>query len=145
MTISERETVREALAGLLAAEMIGEGKPLQAVYPYLVGDFGGQSPVLVLGSAGTQRVLTTKRVQTTTLYVHAHVFVLYADGSWTEADTEALLDTIEAGVAAVVQANRTGAAWNFLTYADRSRTDAVTVGGAEYRREIIPLAMEVYS
>jgi len=101
--------------------------------------------VLVLGSAGAQRAQGTKRVQGALLYVDVHVFVLYADGAWREAHTEAMLDTIEAGVAAVVHNNQHGAAWNHLRYADRSHTDAVTIGGQEYRREVIPLVMEVYA
>ena len=53
MTITNRETVRDALGTLLSAALVGTGKPAQAFYGYMVGDFAGQSPVVVLTSSGT--------------------------------------------------------------------------------------------
>lgn len=143
--MTERKAARQALATLLESALTGTGKAAQAVYGYLVGDFAGQSPVVVVASSGTARPQMSKRASSARYYVDVYVFVLYSDqGSWSEEDTEDMLDDLEADVAAVVAANRNTSNWAFIEQAERSRTDAVLVGGLEYRRETIPLVMEVY-
>lgn len=143
MTTS-RQTVRTGLATLLATELVGSGLPVQAVYSYLVGDFGGQSPVVVVASSGTKRKALTKSAQAGTMLLDVFVFVLYSDGaSWSEEDAEASLDEIEELTASVIRANRTTDAWSFIDYDDRSRTDSVVIGGLNYRRERITVAVEV--
>ena len=147
MSSVSRRTARETLAALLAAELVGSGKPAAAVYDYLVGDFAGQSPVVVVASGPMLRLRDSMgpcyRSQFNLL---VYVFVAYSDpgGTWTEADAEDAIDAIEAAVADVVLANsRSSGAWDRLTHEEPTELDSVTIGGAEYRREIITLQVEV--
>ena len=52
-----RETARDALAALLETALVGSGLPAQAVYNYQIGDFQGQSPVVVVSSGPSERVV----------------------------------------------------------------------------------------
>ncbi len=142
---TSRATVRQALAGLLEAALVGSGKPAQAVYGYQVGDFAGQSPVVVVASGPMER---TRRGfgpcwhSKATLLVY--VFVAYAAaGGWTEEDAEDALDAIEAAIADVVLANSSNATWDGLTYEEPTEPDGIAIGGVEYRREVIRLRCEV--
>jgi hypothetical protein len=74
-----------------------------------------------------------------------HVFVLYSDeGTWGEDDAEDALDSIEAKIADVVQANMSNSGvWSRVRYAEPTLTDGVEIGGIEYRREVITLEFEV--
>jgi len=148
---ANRETVRDAVAALLESELTGTGNPVQAVYAYQVGDFGGRSPVVVVSSAGSERPAMTFSGNRATFYLNVHVFVLYSDeGDWGEDDAEDRLDWIEKEIAAVVDANRGPTDdWQQLAYgeltaeAGRSRCGSVAVGGLEYRTELVPLRVEV--
>lgn len=142
-----RELARDALAALIDAALAGSGKPVQAVYGYLVSDLAGQSPVVCVTSAGSRRVSLTGMGSRAEFLLRVDVFVLYNDqAGWTEADAEDRLDEIEAGIASLVDANQTRAPWAALTYAEPSnRTQAVAVvGGESYAWEQITLRAEVY-
>lgn len=140
MSIS-RETARDALAALLDTALVGAGLPAQAVYGYQIGDFEGQSPVVVVSSGPSERIVAGMAgcwFTTHTLFVH--VFVLYSDeGSWGEDDAEDALDTIEASIADVVLANQRTAAWDNLRYGEPTLPGAVEIAGVEYRTEAITL------
>ncbi|HSN78207.1 MAG TPA: hypothetical protein VL334_24310 [Anaerolineae bacterium] len=144
---SNRETARDALAALIDTAMVGTGKPVEAVYHYLVSDLAGQSPVVCVTSAGSLRVPLTRFGSRAEFLLRVDVFVLYNDqGGWTEADAEDRLDLIEATLATLVDANQQTAPWQALSYAEpSSRTQAVTVlGGESYAWEAITLRAEVY-
>jgi hypothetical protein len=141
-----RKAVRDGVTGLLAAALVGEGKPAQAVYGYQVGDFEGQSPVVVVTSgpmARTRRGIGACWHSAATLLVF--VFVAYADAAagWSEADAEDALDAIEALIADVVLVNGSSGTWHGLTYAEATEPDGVEIGGVGYRREVIRLRCEV--
>jgi hypothetical protein len=141
---TSRETVRDALTTLLQTALVGSGKPAQAVYGYQVGDFGGQSPVVVVTSGPVERMrrgLGACWHTTATLMVY--VFVAYAATGWTEANAEDALDTIEALIADVVLANGSTANWNGMVYDGPTQVDGLAIGGVEYRREVIELRCEV--
>lgn len=146
MASVSRETVRDGVAALLGAALVGEGKPAAAVYGYQVGDFEGQSPVVVVSSGPMER---TRRGfggcwhSAVTLLVY--VFVVYADvdSGWGEAEAEDALDAIEVLIADTVLANSSTAAWNGLTFDGPSAVDGVEIGGVEYRREVLRLRCEV--
>jgi hypothetical protein len=143
MTTTSRKSAREHLAGQLTGALVGTGKPAQAVYAYRVGDFQGQSPVVVVSSGGTLRerftFKNTRPVYTFTI----HVFVLYADeaGTWTEQDAEDALDDIEEIIASTIQANQKSPYWETISFDAPSQTAGVMVGGKEYRTEVITVRM----
>lgn len=143
---SNRETARDALAALISTAMVGTSKPVQAVYNYLVSDLAGQSPVVCVTGAGTERVPLTRFGSRAVFLLHVDVFVLYADqDGWTAADAEDRLDLIESTLAGLVDANQVYTPWVALSYAEAtSRTQAVAVvGGESYAWEQITLRAEV--
>jgi hypothetical protein len=147
MSITNRETVRDALGTLLSAALVGTGKPSQAFYGYMVGDFAGQSPVVVLTSAGTdpeQRAVTSR--QKNDFYFTIFTFTLYAQAgsSYGEDDVEDLVDLLEKTIRETVADNRSTASWAFIEYEGRSTVDTVLVAGEEYRREAIPIRIKAY-
>jgi len=144
---ANRETARDALAALINTAMVGTGKPVQAVYAYLVSDLAGQSPVVCVTSAGTLRVPLTAIGSRAEFLLRVDVFVLYNDqDGWSEADAEDRLDLIEATLATLVDANQRSTPWEALSYAEpTNRTQAVTVvGGESYAWEQITLRAEVF-
>lgn len=149
MTVANRETVRDKLAELLFAAMVGSGKPAQAGFGYQVGDFRDKAPVTVVFSGPIRR--ERQRFgdcyrNWITLYVHN--FVRYADpvSGWTEADAEDTIDLMEKTVAeTVLNNNSVPGYWSQCRYAPDEATliGGVDIGGVEYRREIIPIECEV--
>lgn len=139
-----RAETREALGAGLRANV----PSAQVVYTSQVSSFGGQSPVLVLTSAGSARNRQTLAGQGAEYRFNLHVLVLYSDAAsgWTEADAENALDAIEAEVATFVAANaRGGANWSGLAYADPTDArDPAVIDGSEYRHEVIPLVVYHY-
>lgn len=148
MTITNRETVRDALGTLLSAALVGTGKPAQAFYGYMVGDFGSKSPVVVLTSSGTeseQRAVTSRAKNS--FYFIIFTFTLYAQAGTTygEDDSEDLVDLLEKTIRETIDdSNRSNSSWAFIEYDGRSTVDTVMVAGEEYRREAIPVRIEVY-
>lgn len=149
MSATNRETVRDALYTLLNAALVGAGLPCQAMYGYLVNDFGGQSPVAVLSSRGSERDydVLSDTYESVSFWLDFWAFVLYTDpeSSWSEADAEDRLDLIEKTVADTLAANSTtNANWEDLQM-ERSIVDTVVSdGGIPYRRELIPIRVVVY-
>lgn len=140
-----RETVRKAFASVLQATLVSGGLA-QAVYGYQVGDFGGQSPVVVVASGPIlreRRSLGPCYHTTATLMVY--VFVAYADqaSGWTEADAEDRIDAIEVSVADALLANTSTINWSDGRYVQPTQLDGVEIGGKEYRRELITIEMEI--
>jgi hypothetical protein len=141
----DRKTVREAFAALLAAALVGDGKPVEAVYAYQVSDFQGKSPVVFITSAGSFRRNPERSTRSTSIaYFDVNVMVLYSDSDadWTEQDSEDCLDLIEKSVAQIVANNGRDDAlpWMELDFSARSEVTSVVIGGKDYSWEIIPLA-----
>lgn len=143
---ANRETVRDALATLLQAALVGSGKPVQAVYNYRTGDFAGASPVVSVFSHGADRRRLTARGSRARFFLQVDIFVVYAleDGTWTEAQAEDALDAVELLIAGVVDANQVTAYWGALDYVMESTRYDVAIGGIEYIQEAILLVAEVY-
>jgi hypothetical protein len=140
-----RETVRDAMATLLETALVGTGLPVQAVYNYRPGDFGGQSPVVVVSSSGSERPRFTAAGGRTTVFLQVDAFVLYSDeDTWGEDEAEDRIDLIETTIAETVHANQYTTNWEAADYAARSERIDVEIGGLEYVREMIPLRVEVY-
>lgn len=144
MTVSNRETARDALTALLSAALTGTSGIVQEVYGYRVADFAGKSPVVVVSSAGSQRKRRTMQGSGNTVYLQVDTFVLYADGdTWGEDDAEDRLDAIEAAIAGVISDNENATNWYSLRQDGRSNRVDVPVGGVEYAREVTVVAAEV--
>ena len=154
-----RKQVREAFAGLLAAELVGDGKPLKAVYAYRVGDFNGQTPVAALGAGGTERTKLTTRGSRKAYLLDLFIFVLYAlldeaghlvldeaqQPVWDEQDAEDMLDLLEEQVGALVDGLGSHRPyWQSVAYGAPTQPEVVTLGGLPYYLEIVPLRFEVF-
>lgn len=147
MTIANRETGRDALVTLLSTALVGTGKPAQAVYGYLKGDFGTESPVVVVTSSGSspdQRAVTSR--QENEFYFTIYTFTAYAIAgtTWGEDDTEDRVDLLEKTIRETLAGNRSTANWAFIEYDGRSTVDTVLISGVEYKREAIPIVMRIY-
>lgn len=143
MISGSRKEARAHLAGQLAGALVGAGKPAQAVYDYRVGDFQGQSPVVVVSSGGSNRERFTFRGTKPSFELTIHVFVLYADeaGTWTEENAEDALDDIEEVIAETLTANQRTNYWEAISFVEPSQTGSVMVGGKEYRTEVISVRL----
>ena len=147
MAIANRETGRDALTTLLRAALVGDDKPAQAVYGYMVGDFNSQSPVVVIASAGSepeQRAVTSR--QKNEFYFTVYSFTLYAVAGtdWGEDDTEDRVDLLDKTIRETLLNNRSTATWAEIEFDGRSVVDSVLISGVEYRRESTPIRMTVY-
>jgi hypothetical protein len=143
-----RETVRDALAALLNTALVGVGLPAQAAYGYPAADFQGQSPVVIVSSAGSERDQQTMATRRKSLF-HLNIiaFVLYADpaSSWTEANAEDTLDEVEKIVDETLAVNLANPpTWADIGYDGRTTTGNATIGGEQYRYEIIPVRVAVF-
>jgi hypothetical protein len=149
-TLIDRKTLRESLSTLLAAELVGAGKPVDAVYSYQVSDIKGKSPVVFVTSAGAWRRNPERSERPTSIaYLDVNILVLYSDGTpnWTEQHSEERLDLIEKEIGEVVVDNSDNPAqpWMFLDFAGRSEVTSVVIGGRDYSWEIIPLLAHLWA
>jgi hypothetical protein len=142
-----RETARDALATLLEAALVGSGKPCEAFYGYQVADFGGRSPIAMLVSDGSERdqqTMSTRRVSVFHFLIVS--FTLYKGASWTEAQSQDAMDSIEQIVDETLAANLVnGTTWSDIGYDGKTSTGIVQIlGGDSYRYESIPIRVVVY-
>jgi hypothetical protein len=140
MTICKnRKEARKYLASLIETAMVGEGKPVQAVFPYQAGDFGGQSPVVTVTSEGSSYDPLAFHNSVPTHWLNIHTFILYSSGEeWTEADCEDALDDVELALNELIQDNNKATdVWNTIAVDERSKAGSVLIGGVEYRTNVI--------
>ena len=148
--MSDRAEVRTEFAALLTAGLTGPNGPAQAVYRYRVGDFAGQTPVVVLGSAGSERKRMSFKGHHAAYWLDLFVFVLYnlkdPAGAvlWSEQQAEDQLDQIEQLIGLLLDGNQTGASWKAIDYDGRSQIDIVPEGGLPYLREFIPMRFATF-
>ena len=137
-----RATVRQALAALLTAGVTAA----QRVYDHQAELLNGESPVVCVTSASSERTRLTlgDTRGRAGFVVDVHLFVAYKAAGWTPADAESMLDTLEQQVAAVVMHHPRTAQWNGLAYAEPSQArDTVTIGGTVYLHEVVAVAAMV--
>lgn len=145
--MASRADIRGQLKTILQAGLVGEGKPAQVVYGGQIADFQGQSPVVVVASAGTDRKRWTFQGGKAVHRFKVFVFVLYKDAAagWDEEDAEDKLDEIEEAIAGILDANAGKCNyWQSLSYEGASECAAVPVAGEEYRVETIPVVVQAY-
>jgi hypothetical protein len=136
---SSRETVRDALTGLLTTAL---ASVTQQVYGYRVSDFGTQSPVVMVSSAGSQRYIDEEGQENwhTWFYFNVLVFTVYAASGWTPATAADAQDAIEKAVADCVMDNYSTANWLKLEFVGQTIADEVVEeGGEAYVYEVIPV------
>jgi len=146
---TNRETIRDAFAGLLSTALVGTGKPCAAVYGYSAADFSQQSPVVTVTSWNTERTRTAFQSEGTAfdtfkcgLLVEIYTLWQDADGSYTEASAEDQLDLVEKTIADTVADNTDTANWQDLYFARSSESDWAAIGGCFYRTERLYLIAE---
>lgn len=159
MSHPTRRQVREAFASLLAANDVGEGKPVRAVYAHRVGDFAGQTPVRALGSGGTESQPLTTRGTRRVYLIDVFTFVLYAlvddaenlvldaqlQPVWDEQDAEDTLDALDDRLQQLLSGLRANEPyWKSVSVAGASQTEVVTLGGLAYYLEVTPLRFELF-
>lgn len=141
-----RDEVRVELGSRLKALL--QPTLAQAVYDHLEADFGTQTPVVMLASAGAEWQPLTTQGRRSGFLVDAHVYVLYAldDGSWTPAQSLQRLDQIYTAVANWLSepSNKNMPAWRSIKQSAQSMVLTEAIGGAGYWHEIIPIKVEVY-
>ena len=120
--------------------MTGAGNPVQAVYDYLKGTFDGQSPVVVVGSAGVEGAPMTFQGSRPTYYLTVLAFVT-REG---EEVAEDALDEVAQKLYQVMEGNRRTGDWQFWGYDGRSRIEPASVGGDPYWMEMTPVVVEAY-
>lgn len=151
---ANREASRDKLAALLQTALVGTGKPAAAVYGYQLGDFGGQSPVVLVVSSGTKRVqgnlgVGAKNRNEFRLTLMNFVSAADTGTSWTEANVEDRLDLLEKMESDVLADNRGKAndaslPWHYIEASeDYSQIAAVTIGGARYWLETFEVIVTV--
>jgi hypothetical protein len=153
MTATSRETCRDKLAALITAALVGTGKPLVACYAYEIKDLAGQAPVsLVVGSGSKRKQRSIGSTGFKNQFIlTVMTFVPAADSatSWTEQNVEDSLDTIEAGIADVISANRGKSndptlPWDYIDFVDDfSKATPVTLGGFDYLFEATDFLVSV--
>ncbi len=144
--VTNPETIRDAIATLLENALTGTGKPVQAVYNYEAADFSGQSPVIVVVSAGDdfERRTVGARFRGN-VYLDVMSFVLYADSSWTPANCEDRLNLVKKEILDTLFDDANQFTSSRSIYTDgRSTISPANVGGADYRMEITPLRVQVF-
>jgi len=133
-----RASVHAQLTSILAAALVGTGKPCKEVVGYKKDQID-KAPLVSILSAGSQRSYDSTN---TLQVVHGFgvvVFVPDADAATgrTESNVEADLDAIDAIIEATVKANRgRNSYWESLDYSgEASSVDDIPVSGAPYVME----------
>ena len=102
-----------------------------------------------MASGGSSRPRLTFEGAMATFYLTAYIFTLTAEAaanpSYTQADSEDAGDLVEQQIAAVIEGNQQNTLWHKIDYDGRSVVDFLEVDGLEYKRERIPLAIQVYA
>lgn len=146
---ANRETARDVLQTLLAADLVGTGKPAKQVVGHKVGksDLDAGSPLVAVLSAGTAPTRKTYQGSFATFKFEIHTLVLSVDTNWTEAQAEDRLDLIESTIRGTVDAYNNGVKSNGMRAValGESSVDEVSIGGKTYLLEITPCVVEMNS
>ena len=144
MSVTTRDTIRDAVAAMLESELTGSG-PVAAVYGYQRSKLAGESPVQTVTSAGSERKPSGYAETGARFFLTLTTFVLHskAEEGWTEEMAEAALDAIEGATAEALLSHQQTADWQNIQYAARSVVETViSLDGFVYRRETTPILVE---
>lgn len=154
-SVQNRKTVRHALATALATHY---GSTVQCVYDHQVGRIDKQSPVVVVNSSGSQRMMAAFTALLGTeseLHFDIHLFVRYQDekapATYTEAESEDDIDDLEQSTMNFLLINgyredegeSAAAPWIELVPNGATEITQAIFEGIDYRHERIPIAARV--
>lgn len=141
---ANRKSLRAALRSFLASNV----SSAQAVYAYGKSKFDGQSPVICITSAASERERITMQGSSLAATLDIHTFVIHRspDDSWTEENAEDALDDIEQQIAQAIDLQPTRAgAWGLLKYAGPSDArEVLKIEGVDYLHEVITVEAQEY-
>lgn len=140
---TSRETVRDALVIVLAAALVGDGLPCKTVTGSHVDTVIGLSPLVSVLGTGTLREPMTWQGHRPTFTFEVQVWVLGSGTSWTHAQAEDALDTIEALIAGAYESNQVAAEWETLQYNGSTEVLDMVVAGTPYLLERIPTIVQL--
>lgn len=147
VSVTNPESLRDEVAAFLTTDLVGSGKPAQAVYNYEKADFGGQSPVVLVTSNSEDFSRHSNTERTKGLYYYdVLIFALYADeqSNYYEADCEDRLNLVLKTTIDSILNNQFTA--NRSIFIDGKTTiSPANVGGSDYRMERLPLRVEVFN
>lgn len=117
------------------------GLTAATAFDHVPHTFGGASPALAIKMARRNRDRVTADGSGGVFYPELHLLALYADadGNYTEADAEDVIDEMEAGAAALVDQCQITDEWLALDYAGDTTEDITLIEGDAYRRIVVPL------
>lgn len=143
MSTPDRGATRKAVAIRLRANVPSAA----AILDYQANDFGGQSPTIVVTSAASERERATMQGSIAVFVFFLHLFVAFAqdgEAGYTDSDAEDLLDQVEREIAQFVDRTQRTTDWHALAYSRASDAGTpATIGGIEYRHEVVALAVSV--
>ena len=143
MTVSRKDTRHEL------AEFLAENMPTpKNVLPSLPATFKGQSPLVCIVGAPTDRKDDTAETYENKFGLSVRLVVLYYienDKTWTPEMAEDLLDLLEYELAVAIKlANKTtGHTWRALSRQGFSQIDPIKQDGVTYLQEAIYFVAEV--
>lgn len=135
---TSRETLRDALAALLEAGLVGTGLPVKTVAGSKQTTLTGNSPLVCVLPRGSTRTPMTFQGNRLAADLLVTVFVLQSETDWTYAQAINALDDIEARIAQIYEDNRNGDDWEVLEYAAATKIVEVAIEGIPYYMETIP-------
>jgi len=136
---TSREAARDALVTLLSAALVGTGKPVKTVSGSKVESLEGETPLVVVLSRGSERERLTFQGDRATFYMVIQTWVLQSASGWTQAQAEDAIDSIEALIAATLEANQGTANWEILAYDGQSTILEAGVAGVPFYVETTPI------
>jgi hypothetical protein len=147
ISVTNTETIRDAIATILETALTGAGNVLQSFYGYEADDFGGQSPVMVMATrsnAAEQR--TSGELARQDIKFDLISFVLYKGTGWTPADCEDKLnevykDTLDTSLNN--QQQTSPVPYEIFLDGEAPIVPA-NVGGFDYRMQTIPILVTAY-
>lgn len=143
---ANRAEIRSFLRSVLHAALVPAD--CAAVYAYPKASFGSKTPVICIASGGSNRSKAAFKAERGSFSILVHVYVLYGskdDKNWTEEDAEERLDLLECKIAeALAAVPDNNGVWSAIGPDGDSQCLYVDISGNYYRRETIPLRVEVY-
>ena len=138
-----RSDVRELFKSIIG----GAATAIQTIYPYSAVDLKGESPVLRIMSAASERPPLTFKGSKTTFGLLLQTLVLAQDdkNDWTRQNAEDTLDLVEAQIATVIFNPETWRNTPILSVRNEgpSAVREDVVQGQTYIQELTPVRVEV--
>jgi hypothetical protein len=141
MTALNRKDVRHKFYDLCKLNV----PAAEEVFPGKVSSFNGKSPVLVLGSNGTDRTQYAGNLPSPVFGIDIFVFSILKDieRNFTELDSEDAMDDIEFQISQLVAQNQVADEWQSITYSTPTQIDpSIMIDGNEYNCEVISLVFQ---